>query len=77
MARRQIEIIRQMPEDRKAALASALRNRTYWLARRAIDEAHPELSEWERKLVFIRTHYGAELAERVRAQWRTQGLVDA
>ncbi len=66
-----------MPDARKAALASALRNRTYWLARRAIDEAHPELSEWERKLLFIKTHYGVQLAEQVRDDWRAKGRLDA
>jgi len=41
----QIELIRRMPPEKRAALASCLRNRTYWMARRAIDQARPELSE--------------------------------
>lgn len=75
--RRQIEMIRSIPDDRKAAIASELRNRTYWLARRALDERHPDLSEWHRKLLFIHMHYGSDLADRVRADWITRGYINA
>ena len=65
----QIELLRKMTPERRAALASELRNRTYWNARRAIAEAHPELSDQDQKLLFIEVHYGADLARRVRAFW--------
>jgi len=65
----QIELLRKMSPERRAGLASSMRNRTYWMARRAIAEAHPELSEHEQKLLFIEVHYGADLARRARAYW--------
>jgi hypothetical protein len=73
----QIGLIRKMSVARRAALASALSNTTYWLARRAIQRAHPELSEAEQKLLFIDVHYGPDLARRVREQWRERGIVNA
>jgi hypothetical protein len=73
----QIELIRKMPHAKRAALAARLRNRTYWMARRAIDAAHPELSEADRKLLFIEVHYGAELAQRVREHWSKRIISNA
>ena len=65
----QIEIMRKMSVQRRAALASLLRNRTYALARRAIALARPELSPLEQKLLFIEVSYGKELAANVRRFW--------
>lgn len=69
----QIELIRKMTPERRAALASAMRNRTYWMARRAVAEAHPTMSETEQKLLFIELNYGRDLATRVRDYWRRTG----
>ncbi len=71
--RAQIGLIRKMSPERRASLASAMRNRTYWMARRALEEAHPSLSAQEQKLLFIEINYGRELAQRVRAQWTARG----
>ena len=62
----QIELLRRAGPRRRAAMASGLTNRCLWQARRGIAQAHPELSEVERQLLFLEVHYGRDLARRVR-----------
>ncbi len=62
---------------RRATIASDLTNAALRRAWRGIADAHPEMSEWERKLLFVEVHYGRELADRVRAWMRTRNSDDA
>jgi hypothetical protein len=63
----QIELLRAAGPERRARMASALTNQALWRARRGIALARPDLSELERRLLFVEVHYGGELARRVRA----------
>jgi len=57
----QIELIRRMPPEKRAALASCCATApTGWPAGRSTRPA--ELSEADRKLLFIEVHYGVDLA---------------
>jgi hypothetical protein len=61
-------LLRQAGPFRRAILASALTNSALARARRGIAAAHPEMSELERRLLFVEVHYGRDLARRVRAR---------
>lgn len=63
----QTELLRQAGSARRLQMALQLTAATLELAHRAIARAEPELSEDERKVRFVELHYGAELAEGVRA----------
>lgn len=58
----QIRLLRQASPERRGRLALMLSDTTRHLARRAIDGAAPTLSERARDLLFVRVHYGPELA---------------
>jgi beta-phosphoglucomutase-like phosphatase (HAD superfamily) len=60
-----IELLRKAGPEKRARLASQLSNQTRWRAMQAIARAHPDLSERDRKLLFVRVHYGDELADRL------------
>jgi hypothetical protein len=60
------------PRER-AAMALRLSSEVFALARRAIKRSFPELNEAQQGLKFIEIHYGAELAERVRAWLAARG----
>lgn len=62
----QIELLQRATIDRRVRLARALSRTVIRLARRAIRQAHPEKSEQEADLLFVATHYGADLSDRVR-----------
>jgi hypothetical protein len=62
----QIELLRQATPARRFAMVRRLSRTAVVLARRAIRRANPEASEEEVGLLFIETHYGADLADRVR-----------
>lgn len=61
----QVALLRQASPERRGRLALMLSDATRHLARRAIDQAHPALSEREKDLIFIRVHYGREVARTV------------
>ena len=71
----QIGLIRKMSIARRAALASHLTDRWYWQSRRAIERVCPELSEVRQKVLFVRVHYGEDLARRVRDHWLGQKVM--
>jgi hypothetical protein len=64
----QVELLRAAGTARRFARARSLSESTISLARRAIRERHPELSEREVLLRFVEAHYGRELAQRVRSR---------
>jgi len=64
----QIELLRAAGTAKRFARARSLSESTISLARRAIRVRHPGLSEREVLLLFVETHYGRELAERVRCR---------
>ena len=62
----QLRLLRAASPVRRCQLAFALSDTTRHLARRGIDRRYPNLSERERDLVFLRVHYGTEIADSVK-----------
>ncbi|MBI2756046.1 MAG: hypothetical protein HYX52_04975 [Chloroflexi bacterium] len=62
----QIDLLRAASFERRATLARSLSTTTLELARRAIEEAHPDASEDELGVRFVAACYGKALAERLR-----------
>lgn len=58
----QVELLRLATPERRGQLALMLSDTTRQMARRAIDQASPTLSKRARDLLFVRVHYGRELA---------------
>ncbi len=58
----QVGLLRLATPERRGRLALMLSDATRHLARRAIDQASPALSEREKDLLFVCVHYGRELA---------------
>ena len=69
----QLELFRRASPGRRFALASSLSTSTMELARAAIRRRHPDWSERDVELEFVRVHYGADLAHRVRAYLEQRG----
>ncbi|MCH8344621.1 MAG: hypothetical protein IH983_11605 [Planctomycetes bacterium] len=69
-ARVQIQLLREAGPKRRLAMAMDLTRQTWWMAHAALARAHADLSELERKLLFVEVHHGRELAQRVRAYLR-------
>lgn len=67
MARKQIELLRGASTAQRFARVRSMSQSAVLLARRAIRRSMPEASEQEVLLTFVAHHYGAELAERLRA----------
>ena len=63
--RQQIRLLQTLDNRGRFQLASALSATTRMLARRAIRRANPSLSEEEIDILFVRYHYGVELADRL------------
>jgi hypothetical protein len=61
-----IETLRAAGPRGRAQMLSMMINDAMWRSQRAIARSHPEMSEEERRLLFIEVHYGRDLAERVR-----------
>ena len=62
----QIDLLRAAGTEARAARAFQLSGAVISLARAAIRERHPELSETELLLRFAEVHYGLALAQAVR-----------
>jgi len=62
----QLRLLRAASPSRRCQLAFALSDTTRHLARRGIDRRYPNLSEREKDLVFVRVHYGTEIADGVK-----------
>jgi hypothetical protein len=64
--RKQIELLRAAGPAHRAQLALSLSAQVIAMARRAISDAHPDLSPREVDLRFVEIHYGPELAAKLR-----------
>jgi hypothetical protein len=69
----QLKLFRRATPAHRFALARSLSATMIELARTAIRRRHPEWDDREVLLEFARVHYGAELAERVRAHLACRG----
>jgi hypothetical protein len=67
-ARVQFRLFREAGPKRRLAMATALTNQTWRMAHEALSRAHPDLSELQRQIMFVRIHYGPELAAKVEAK---------
>jgi hypothetical protein len=67
MARKQIELLRQASTAQRFARVRSMSQSAVQLARRAIRRTMPDATEQEVQLTFVELHYGAELAQRLRA----------
>ncbi|MDY7107907.1 MAG: hypothetical protein SYC29_04645 [Planctomycetota bacterium] len=67
-----IELLRRAGPEKRLQLATRLSRQARWRSMQAIARAHPELSELDRKLLYMRIHYGADLADRVADHLRKQ-----
>ena len=65
-----LELLRRKSPSDKVAQVRALSQLVIGLSRRALERANPGKSQAEQDLLFIRLHYGEELARRV-AEYRT------
>jgi hypothetical protein len=64
----QIDLLRRAGPERRAALAGRLSDSVIYLSRRALSERSPAgIDALELKLRWAELHYGADLAERIRA----------
>ncbi len=63
----QIGILRRRGVNGRAALAFFMSRTVCALSRRAIQRAHPGISDDDLTVAFVAAHYGPELAERVDA----------
>ncbi|MCE5326155.1 MAG: hypothetical protein LLG01_07035 [Planctomycetaceae bacterium] len=64
--RRWIEGLRRMSGRQRLALAMNLTDEVRALSRRAIARAHPDWSEAQRQIEFVRIHYGKAMAQGLR-----------
>ncbi len=62
-----IKLLREAGPARRASIAIALSEQVIGLSRRAMRERHPDLDDEEIALLWVASHYGADLAQRVRA----------
>lgn len=69
----QIDLFRQATPARRLESALRMSAATRKLARRGIARAHPDWSPRECDLMFVRVHYGADLAGRLATYWETHG----
>lgn len=63
----QLDLLRRAGTARRFGLARSLSSSVIELSRAAIRRAQPELDETGVGLRFVELHYGAEMAEKVRA----------
>jgi hypothetical protein len=63
--RLQIELLRQLSVAKRLAIMHSLSQTAVFLSRRAIQRANPGLSQTELGILFVRYHYGDELADKV------------
>lgn len=68
----QIDLLRAAGPSRRASLALGLTRTVIALSRRALRAAHPELPEPEIEVLWVKLHYGREIAEGIRAYRRPQ-----
>jgi hypothetical protein len=62
-----ISLIRKLSTEEKLNRTLQFSSSIINLSKRAIARANPDLSEDEKKLLFVEYHYGAELANKLRS----------
>jgi hypothetical protein len=62
-----ISLIRKLSTEEKLNQTLQFSSSIINLSKRAIARANPDLSEDEKKLLFVEYHYGAELANKLRS----------
>jgi hypothetical protein len=60
------DLLRQASDAKRISIVRSLTNLALRMSRQAVAEAHPELSPWEAKLLWIELHYGKPLADELR-----------
>ncbi|MHB9029338.1 MAG: hypothetical protein ACYC9O_11275 [Candidatus Latescibacterota bacterium] len=65
----QIALLRRATVAERFALTRSLSRTVMQLSRRAIARANPGLSEQELDILFVKYHYGDQLAEKLREYW--------
>jgi hypothetical protein len=70
--RLQVELFRKATPEQRVALALDWSNEVIELARAGIRRAHPGATDEEVDLLFVRVHYGDQLADRLAAFLRTR-----
>ncbi len=63
----QLELLRRAGPDRRLALAFSLSQSVIEMSRSALRRLHPQASDEELGLLWVRQNYGAELADGLRA----------
>ena len=59
----QVELLSQASVEQRLAMCCSLTQEAIHQSRRALAQANPNLTQPELDLLFVRTHYGAELAD--------------
>ncbi|MGB1799345.1 MAG: hypothetical protein ACPHLK_00785 [Gammaproteobacteria bacterium] len=62
----QLSLIREANIAKRISLVRSLSQTTIQLSRRAIARANPELSDKEVDIAFVASHYGSDLADRLK-----------
>ena len=62
----QLDLLRKMSIPERLDLVGQLNRTTRELSFAAIERTHPDLSDQEQRLLFVKLHYGTELADRVK-----------
>ena len=69
----QLELLRRATVAERFNKVRELTRIAVYHARRAIARAHPDCTERELDLIFVETHYGRDLADRLREYLESQG----
>jgi hypothetical protein len=69
-----ISLIRKLSIEEKLNRTLNFSSSIINLSKRAIARANPELSKDERNLLFVKYHYGVELADKLRSYQEENGL---
>ena len=62
-----ISLLRKLNPTQKLEQVQSFSSSILKLSKRAISRANPDLSEQEKNILFVKYHYGVELAERLRS----------
>ena len=72
----QIALLRAAPIGKRLHLALSLSATVIGAARRALARARPHATKRELDLRFVELHYGAQLAEALRAELSSRDIID-
>jgi hypothetical protein len=70
----QLQLLRAKTPSQRSRLVCSMTHTAIFHAKRAIERAHPGLNQQDRDLLFIKVHYGNELADEVRAYRQEHSL---